>query len=280
MSKLREQMKMDMDLKGFSQKTKDAYIRHVEKFVHHYKRSPEELGDIEIKEYLHYLLTEKKLSQSYNSAAYSALRFLYETTLKRNWDGYKIPRSKKGRKLPVVLSREEVKKIFDVTNNLKHKAILMTIYAAGLRVSEAANLKVDNVDSTRMQLRIEGAKGNKDRYTLLSTTNLNILRQYYSLYHPHKWLFCGAGGFNPINVRTIQRVFKNSINKAGITKNVSVHTLRHSFATHLLDSGADVYHIQRLMGHSTIQTTSVYIHISQKDSLKLVSPLETVMVQL
>lgn len=277
MSKLREQMIMEMDLKGFSQKTKEAYIRHIEKFTRYFNKSPEKLGEAEIKKYLHHLLIHRNLSQSYNSIAYSALKFLYANTLKRDWDNFKIPRSKKVKKLPVVLSREEVKKIFDVTQNLKHKAIFMTIYAAGLRVSEAANLKISDIDSSRMQLRIEGGKGKKDRYTLLSATNLNILRQYWNMYRPRKWLFPGAGGETPITIRTIQKVFNRAIRKAGITKRVSVHTLRHSFATHLLDSGADVYHIQKLMGHSSIRTTTVYIHISQKDSLKLTSPLESIM---
>ena len=132
MSKLREQMMMEMDLKGFSQSTKSNYIKHVEKFSRYYKASPETLGETEIKQYLHFLLTQAKMSQSYNSQAYSALKFLYETTLKSDWKGYRIPRSKKVKRLPTVLSREEVKKIFDVTNNPKHRAIFMTIYAAGL----------------------------------------------------------------------------------------------------------------------------------------------------
>ncbi len=277
MSKLREQMIIEMDLRGFSQKTKVAYIRHIEKFTRYFKKSPEKLGEAEIKTYLHYLLIQKNMSQSYNSIAYSALKFLYANTLKQDWNQFRIPRSKKAKRLPVVLSREEVKKIFDATNNLKHKAIFMTIYAAGLRVSEAANLKISDIDSNRMQLRIQGGKGRKDRYTLLSATNLNILRQYWNTYRPRKWLFPGVSGETPITIRTIQKVFGEAIRKAGITKRVSVHTLRHSFATHLLDSGADVYHIQKLMGHSSIRTTAVYIHISQKDSLKLTSPLESIM---
>lgn len=139
MSKLREQMKLDMDLKAFSQKTKVSYLKHVELFAKHFNKSPELLGDKEIKEYLHYLLVGKKMSRSYNAQAYSALKFLFETTLKRDWKSYKIPRSKKEKKLPAVLSREEVKRIFNVTTNPKHRAILMIIYSSGLRVSEAAN---------------------------------------------------------------------------------------------------------------------------------------------
>ena len=277
MSKLREQMMMDMDLKGFSDATKTAYISHIEKFTRFFMKAPEKLGEAEIKQYLHHMLTKLNFSQSYNSAAYSALRFIYETTLKRNWDGFKIPRSKKIKKLPVILSREEVKRIFEVTRNIKHRAIFMTIYGAGLRISEAAMLKVVDIDSDRMQIKIQEGKGKKDRVTLLSKTNLNILRNYWSAFHPQKYLFYGADINKPIATRTIQRVFEDAVNRAGITKDVSVHSLRHAFATHLIDAGADVFHIQRLMGHSSIKTTTVYIHISQKDSLKLISPLEITM---
>ncbi len=277
MSKLREQMMMDMDLKGFSQPTKTNYIRHIEKFCRYFKASPEVLGEKEIKQYLHFLMMKANMSQSYNSQAYSALKFLYETTLKRDWDGFKIPRSKKSKKLPIVLSREEIKRIFVVTKNLKHRAILMTIYGAGLRISEAANLRVSDIDSNRMQLRIRGGKGNKDRYTLLSKTNLKILREYWNEFRPKEYLFPGIDKNIPINSRTIQKVFKQVIHKAGITKDVTVHTLRHSFATHLLDAGADVFHIQNLMGHTSVRTTTVYLHISRQDSLKLISPLEITM---
>lgn len=276
MSKLREKMMMDMDLKGFSPKTKDNYVKHVEKFSRYYMQSPEKLGEAEIKQYLHFLLTQANMSQSYNSQSYSALKFLYETTLKRDWDGYRIPRSKKIKKLPTVLSREEVKRIFDVTRSLKHKAIFMTIYGAGLRVSEAANLKARDIDPNRMQIRIQEGKGKKDRYTLLSKTNLKILREYWNEYRPKEYLFPGVDRNLPINVRTIQKVFEQSVEKAGITKEASVHTLRHSFATHLLDFGADVYHIQKLMGHSSVRTTTKYLHVSRQDSLKLTSPLDRI----
>lgn len=277
MSKLRDQMMMDMDLKGFSQATKTNYIKHIEKYSRYYKASPEILEEKEIKQYLHFLLTKANMSQSYNSQAYSAMKFLYETTLKRDWDGFRIPRSKKAKKLPVVLSREEIKRIFAVTKNLKHRAILMTIYGAGLRISEAANLRASDIDSDRMQLRIQGGKGNKDRYTLLSKTNLKVLREYWSEFRPKEFLFPGVDKNIQINVRTIQKVFQQVIDKAGITKDVTVHTLRHSFATHLLDSGADVFHIQKLMGHSSVRTTTVYLHVSLNDSLKLISPLEIIM---
>lgn len=189
----------------------------------------------------------------------------------------KIPRAKKEKKLPVVLSPSEVKRIFNATVNIKHKAILMTIYGAGLRVSEAANLKISDIDSSNMQIHIRQGKGKKDRYCMLSPMILNILREYYKYYHPKEWLFQGSTPNKPISSRTIERVFEISKKKSGITKNATVHTLRHSFATHLLESGVDVYHIQQLMGHSSVKTTSIYIHLQRKDVLNIKSPLDTLM---
>lgn len=277
MSILREQMTRDLDLRGFSPKTKDSYLRQIKSYSCHFMKSPEQLGDIEIKEYLHYLIIGKKLSQSAVSTAYSALKFFYETTLKRDWVSFKIPTTKKQKKLPVVLSREEVKRIFDVTRNIKHRTILMTIYAAGLRVSEAANLKLVDIDSKRMQIKVEQGKGKKDRYTLLSKSNLEILRIYWNAERPKHWLFSGVINESPISERTIQKVFEKAVKRAGIKKKVSVHTLRHSFATHLLESGTDIYHIQQLLGHASVKTTSVYIHVSQHDSLKITSPLDSIL---
>lgn len=277
MSKLREQMMRDMDLKGFSTNTKDLYLRHIEKFCRYFNKPPEQMGEPEIKQYLHYLLVEAGMSRSYNAQVYSAIKFLYETTLKKDWGSYKIPRSKKVKKLPVVLSQEEVRRIFNVTGNLKHRAILMTIYGAGLRVSEVVNLQPADIDSSRMQLRIRSGKGNKDRYTLLSETNLKILREYWKAYHPSGFLFTGTRPDQALTARTVQKVFEQAVKKAGIKKDVSVHTLRHSFATHMLESGVNVYHIQRLLGHSSVKTTTIYLHIAQQDSVKLSSPLERVM---
>lgn len=276
MSKLREQMKYDMDLKGFSEKTKIAYLKHVEYFAKYFKKSPELLGEGEIKAYLHHQLIERKMSRSYNTQAYSALKFLYETTLKREWKAYKIPRCKREKKLPKVLSREEVKRIFNVTKNPKHLAILMTTYSSGLRVSEVVNLKVDDIDGKRLQLFVRGGKGQKDRYTVLSRKNLELLRDYWKLYHPKTWLFPGQDLNEPLCVRSVQKIFEKSVKKAGITKDVSVHTLRHSFATHLLESRVDTFYIQKLLGHSSLKTTAIYIHVGNLDGMNIKSPLDDI----
>jgi site-specific recombinase XerD len=186
----------------------------------------------------------------------------------------KIPRAKKEKKLPVVLSPTEVKSIFNSVDNFKHRVLLMTVYASGLRVSEAVNLKTTDIDSKNMQIHIRGGKGNKDRYCMLSKVNLDILRDYYLRYKPKEWLFYGQTLLNPLSVRTIERVFKLATEKAKIKKNATIHTLRHSFATHLLESGVDIYHIQQLMGHSNVRTTNMYIHLQRKDILNIVSPLD------
>ncbi|AOT71300.1 tyrosine-type recombinase/integrase [Geosporobacter ferrireducens] len=157
----------------------------------------------------------------------------------------------------------------------QHLAILMTIYAAGLTVSEAAKLKVSDIDSKNMQISVRCGKGKKDRYTLLSKTNLDILREYWMRYHPGDYLFMGADGKSPITARTIQRIFEEAKEKAGIKKNASVHTLRHSFATHLLEAGTDICYIQRLLGHTSINTTTIYLHLRRMDLLNIVSPLDS-----
>lgn len=275
MTKLREKMKMELELKGYSDKTQSAYINHVKNYASFFGKSPDKLSTDEIKKYLHYLISEKKVSKSYVNSVYSALKFFYETTLKRQWDMREIPRVKKPKKLPVILSKDEVKSIFSATNNVKYKTIFMTIYSAGLRVSEAANLKVEDIDSKNMQIRVRQGKGNKDRYTILSKKNLNALRLYYKYNGINdEWLFPGYPKSKPISTRSIQKVFKKTINKAGIKKKATVHTLRHCFATHLLEQGTGIYQIQRLLGHTNAKTTSVYIHLTRHDVLNIKSPLD------
>jgi integrase/recombinase XerD len=184
MGKLHDQMKRDLELKHYSPKTRSCYLASVKSFALHFHRSPAEMSDEEIRQYLHYLIEEKKASQAVISQTYSALKFFYETTLRRDWNGFRIPRSKMAKRLPVVLSQQEVEAIFSATRNLKHRAIFMTIYSAGLRVSEALHLKVSDIDSQRMAIRVEQGKGAKDRYTLLAQRTLEVLRDYWRAYRP------------------------------------------------------------------------------------------------
>ena len=266
-----------MELRGFNKVTKESYIRHVKNLAIYFGKSPELLGTEEIKEYLHYLLTVKKFKPSYVNIAYSAFRFLFVVALDKDWNYNKIPRYKPEKRLPMVLSKSEIQDIFNAIDNLKHKTILMTTYAAGLRISEVAKLKVVDIDSKTNQIYVSMGKGKKDRYCLLSKANLEILRKYYEEYRPTDWLFTGKYPDKHIAIRTIQHIFENACKKARIKKNATVHTLRHSFATHLLEDGADIFQIKQLKGHSNIRTTCIYLHLKRKDLLSIVSPLDTLM---
>ena len=274
MGKLRDQMEMDMKLRGLSPKTISCYLGCMKNIAIHFGKSPAELEHEEIRGYLHYLIEERKASQAVINQSYSSLKFFFEKTLQEPWDALKIPRSRQRKKLPGVLSKHEVESIFSATLNLKHRAILMTVYSAGLRVGEVTRLKVSDIDSERMMIRVNEGKGLKDRYTLLGERNLEILRLYYKTYRPSEWLFPGKNPSEPVSISCVQRVLKASVQKAGIKKKASVHTLRHCFATHLLESGTDLYYIQRLLGHKSASTTSVYLHIAGKDFGKIRSPID------
>ena len=274
MGRLREQMKGDLELRGLSTSTQQIYLQQVRDFSRHYNRSPRHLGEREIKKYLLYLIREKRASYSLVNQCYCALKFLYERTLKRNWVMEKIPYTKRERGLPVVLDKEEVESLFSATNNLKHRAILMLIYSSGLRVSEASHLKISDINSKRMLLRVREGKGSKDRYSILSNVALEVLREYWRQYRPKEWLFPGRSSYKPLSVRSIQRIFKKAKNLAGIKKPATVHTLRHAFATHLLEAGTNLHHIQLLLGHRHIKTTTIYLHVSRKELFRIVSPLD------
>ena len=273
MKTLLERMKQNMELKGFSPRTQECYHSYVKKFEQHYKRSSECLGNPEIKDYLEFLIKEKQASSSSVNQAYSALKFLYETTLDRKWVMKKIPRIKKEKKLPTVLDREEVQSLFAVIRNLKHRCILMTTYSAGLRISETAHMKITDIDSKRMLIKVRG-KGAKERYSLLSKVALETLRDYWKYYRPTEWLFPGNPTTKPISTSSIQRIFKKVKQQAGIIKIATPHSLRHSFATHLLEAGVDLHHVQLLLGHRSPKTTTIYLHVTRKDLARIVSPLD------
>jgi site-specific recombinase XerD len=273
MGELKDKMKMDMELRNFSIRTIETYLGWMKSYTLHYGVSPEQLGDDDIRNYLYYLLKEKGAAQSSINQAYSALKFFYEKTLGRTWNEEKIPRSKVPKILPTVLSKEEVQAIFSSTQNLKHLTILMTIYSGGLRLNETTHLKPTDIDSQRMLIKVCG-KGDKERYTLLGEKALDILRTYWKLYQPSEWLFPSRIPAEPICDSTVQRAFKKSLSLSGVKKKASVHTLRHSFATHLLESGTDLFYIQRLLGHTTAKTTAVYLHVTRKDLTNVKSPID------
>jgi site-specific recombinase XerD len=212
MGELRDQMMMAMQLRNFSAKTIKCYVSMVRGFVRTFGKSPAEMGEEEVRRYLHSLV-ERNVSWGTVRLAYSALKFLYVETLQRRWEVEKLPRPKREKRLPVVLSTEEVRRLFDTVKNLKHRMVLMSCYSAGLRVSEAVHLKVTDIDSGRMQIRVEQGKGKKDRYTLLATTFCEQLRAYWKTYRPQVWLFAGRYPTKPLSERTVQHVFAEAKKK-------------------------------------------------------------------
>ncbi len=269
-----EKYQTDMELRNFSPNTRRLYLNHIRRFAAFFGKPPERLGELEIRIFLHHAINARNLSSSFVNSAYSALRFFYETTMGRAWDIRHIPRAKKEKRLPVVLAREEVRKLLGSVDNLKHQAILTTIYAAGLRVGEASRLCLTDIDSANMQIHVRQGKGRLDRYTVLSPANLDLLRLYWKRYRPKDWLFPGDSSRAPIAVRSIQQAFRKARDKAGIHKPASVHSLRHSFATHLLEAGVNLVYIQQLLGHADLKTTSRYLHLIRMDVLKIKSPLD------
>lgn len=261
-------------LKGFSPKTITAYVGHVRRFLQFCDKDIEQIDREDVERYMFVLLELDEYSHSYVNQALSAIKFLLQDVLKKEDLICEVARPKKQRKLPKVLSEEEVKKILKAPMNHKHRAILFLIYSSGLRVGEVVRLKVEDIDSKRMLIHVNQGKGRKDRYTILSDTTLKVLRKYFKMNKPKDWLFPGEKEDSHLTERTVQRFFKDICNKANIKKNATVHTLRHSFATHLLESGTDIRYIQELLGHMSTKTTQIYTHVSKKSIGKIQSPLD------
>ena len=258
----------------YSKSTLKTYKASFEDFINYYRESSlADISETMIVDFLRHLVIERKTSVSYQNQAINAIKFYYERVLDQPRRIYQVERPINEKTLPVVLSVEEISALFKATENLKHKAILMLCYAAGLRVSELVNVRLKDIDSKRMQVRIEQSKGKKDRYSLLSNRLLEVLRAYFRLHRPKEWLFEGIHG-EQYSVRSIQAIMKDSAGKAGIKKKVSVHTLRHSFATHLLEQGTDLRYIQTLLGHESSKTTEIYTHITTKGFDQIISPLD------
>jgi site-specific recombinase XerD len=274
MSPLRKQMQSDMALRGLAPRTQEAYLAAIAGIARHTHRSPDHLSPDDIQQYLLHLINERKLSWSTTNQAACALRFLFRVTLKQPESTFIIPYRRVGSKQPEILSRDEVAHLLAGTANLTHRALLTTTYAAGLRVAEVCALRVSDIDSSRMMLRVTCGKGAKDRYSLLSPQLLEILRQYWQASRPRIWLFPGrADPACHIDVCTAQRMYYAARKRAGITKQGGIHSLRHAFATHLLEAGVDIHTIQQLMGHGHITTTARYFHL-QAQSVKSGSPLD------
>jgi len=273
--KILNAVKNELNIRNYSTKTIKAYLNHVKRFVQFCNKDYKEINNDDIKSYLLKHIDEGK-SSVYIDQAISALGFLFKEVYNSMDFKFDIKRPKRERKLPNILNKEEVANIVLAIDNLKHKALIMLIYSAGLRVSEAAKIKIEDIDSKRNLIYVRSAKGKKDRYTILSKAALEIIREYFKKYKPAIWLFEGQNGEDHITERTIQRVFEKAVSKAGIRKKVTVHTLRHSFATHLLENGIDLRYIQELLGHESSTTTEIYTHVSEKDLSKIQSPLDRI----
>lgn len=268
-----QSMKFEMELRGYSIQTQNHYLSHLRVLEKHALKPAPEITPDELKQFLHFRI-KSGISYSNINISCNAFKLFFNKVLDFNWSDAVIVRPKRPKSLPHVLSKAEILSILDQVVNLKHKVILLTTYSSGLRISETLNLHISDIDSKNMLLRVNQGKGNKDRLSLLSHENLKMLRLYWHHYRPTDLLFPGLIEGKPIAARNVQHVFQLAKEKVGITKPATVHTLRHSFATHLLESNADIRTIQVLMGHSDISTTSKYIHLSKRHLASIISPLD------
>jgi len=275
MTPLRRRMTEDMQVRSLSPQTQATYVQQVSLFARHFNKSPELLGPEDIRSYQLYLTNERKLAPSSIILAVAALRFLYKITLHKDWSLTEvIPTPKKPKKLPIVPSPEEVLQFLGCVWNIKHRTNLTVCYAAGLRVSEAVCLKVTDIDSKRMVIRVEQGKGAIDRYVMLSPKLLQILRDWWRVGRPQRWLFPGDEGDNHIGRSTIEEACQKARRRCRIPKPITPHSLRHAFAVHLLESGTDVRTIQLLLGHCSLATTATYLRIANTKVCSTKSPLD------
>jgi site-specific recombinase XerD len=265
----------DMQIRNLSPNTQLCYLQQVSLFARHFGKSPAVLGQEEIRSYQLYLTNEKKLSPSSIHTIIAALRFLYKVTLKRSWTFQNaLPLPKKQQKLPIVLSPGEVLKFLDSVQNIEHRAILTTCYAAGLRISEAVHLKPTAIDGQRMVMRVEQGKGRKDRFVMLSPKLLEFLRYYWQARRPKQWLFPGDHPGEPITRDAVGQACEKARRLSGLSKPVTPHSLRHAFAVHLLEAGTNVRTIQLLLGHRSLSTTARYLRIATSEVCATSSPLD------
>jgi integrase/recombinase XerD len=275
MTPLRQRMTEDMQLRNLGPHTQRAYLQYVSQFAGHFHRSPELLGPAEIRAFQLYLNRDRQLAASSVGVAVAALRFLYKVTLRRGWDPDDvIPTSRRGQTLPIILSPQEVADFLDAISSLKHRVILTVCYAAGLRISEAVRLRPDAIDSQRMTIRIEQGKGQKDRYVMLSPRLLDLLRSYWRAARPKEWLFPGDVAGQPITPSAVEDVCRIVRRQGGTAKPVTPRALRHAFAVHLLESGADLRTIQLLLGHRSLNTTARYLRLATSRVCATASPLD------
>lgn len=269
-----QRMSEELQIRGYRPKTIESYMRIAKAFLDHTRAFVDELEQEHVRSYFVYLKNVRKSSGSTINQALAAIRFLYIDVLEKPWDKKRLRGHKVPKRLPVALSRDEVRTLLACTCSLKHRTILMTAYSGGFRVSEVTHLKIHDIDSKAMRILIREGKGDKSRYVMLSRNLLLALRQYWKLYRPKNWLFPGAVAGKPITDTTVQRAFKTSLKAAGIKVPATFHSLRHSFATHLLESGTNIRYIQELLGHTSIHSTLIYLKITSDTVEGVESPLD------
>lgn len=271
-----QKLKNELISRRYSKSTVKSYVYHVENFMEFIDKPSSYATEADVKSYVLSLAADKDFSTSSMNIAINAIKFFLSEILDKNYITSVIKRPRKDKKLPVVLSSEEVLKILGVTKNFKHNLLLMIIYSGGLRVGEAVNLKFEDVDFDRRMLKIRAGKGRKDRYTIISNAALDALKIYMKPFSPADWIFPGTQPKTHITTRTAEKVFETALKNAAVKKSAGIHALRHSFATHLLESGVDIRYIQQLLGHVNLKTTEIYTHVSTKHIEKIVSPLDSI----
>jgi site-specific recombinase XerD len=274
MGKFYDLMDRELRIRGLAEGTRQSYLQSMRCFVRYFMRPPDELTAEDVKQYQLYLTKERRVSWSTFNVHVCAIRFFYRNALPVTWEVEQIPYQKAGRRLPVVLSGEEVVALLEAATNLKHRAILMALYSGGLRASEAVHLRLEDIDSQRMMIRVVQGKGRKDRYVMLSEKLLATLRQYWLESRPDTWLFPGPDRSHPLTHESLAKFFGRVREKAGIRKRAHPHTLRHSFATHLLERGVNIRVIQRLLGHRSLRSTEIYTHVAESYVRDTKSPLD------
>jgi site-specific recombinase XerD len=278
MTTLRQNFIRELVIRGTSPRTQICYVSCIAQLAQHYRQSPDRLSDDQLKDYVFYLAHERKLAASSLNQRVSAMRAFYTWVLRRSVDQLwlVLPRVNRAIRRPQVFSTEELESLFTVGCSYpKHRAFLMTVYGAGLRLSEACRLKAEHLHPRRMQIRVEQGKGRKDRYTLLSPRLLQELRAYWQCFRPEHWLFPATNDpQRPLAEGVGQRIFYNAVKRAGLPRRGGIHSLRHSFATHLLEAGVEITVVQRLLGHSSLATTSNYLHVRQERLAQVQSPLQ------
>lgn len=280
MGRFYDLMDRELRIRGMAEGTRQNYLYLMRLFVRHFMRPPDEMTADDVKQYQLFLVKEKQVTWSTFNSHVCAIRFFYKYVIPVDWQVEHIPYQRPERKLPVVLSGSEILALFDGARNLKHRSILMTLYSGGLRIGEAIRLRPADIDSDRMMIHVHLGKGRKDRYVMLSPTLLETLRCYWREQRPDPWLFPGQPSSRPISRSSFEKTFQRAAKRAGIQKRVSPHTLRHSFATHLLERGVNIRVIQRLLGHRSLRSTEIYTHVAQTYVSDTTSPLDDLLPDL